>query len=519
MKGYKKTVSVLLALTLILSFAPLAQADQTGKLTITKYKMRDVSEANAPNDGQQAGTGTNPAIPASATPLAGIGFTLTKMVKSDTVGVGILYTAEDSTETWYVKTATVLGPLYTNASGVVVFDNLARGLYYVEELPSNKVTDPVKPFFVSMPTYIDNAATPEGYSPIWDVWAYPKNEDIQIDKVITTASGDFKGQGVAIGDIVTWKIVVDVPTDLANAKKYDIVDKLSTGLEYLSTTAVNGLIAGSVEEDLLGTSFYTQTPASATPGNDGITLRWSFDPSKFEDLSALGLDQIEIIITTKVLASASLNSAIPNHAELEYRNQFYDESDPSTEVTRTPELDPRVYTGGIQIFKHDSVNETEALSGAQFMLIEKLSSNWQTDRDNPLAFKSAVMTSDANGLIEFKGIPYGGAPYARDPILEANILNNSQPNDTLYWLIEVSAPAGYRTPSGGWQVVTINGSSWDNSEVVNPLDVGVKVPNVKGFQFPLTGGLGTLIFILAGIALVGASYGFRKLGKKEEQLV
>ncbi|MCL2492255.1 MAG: hypothetical protein FWE87_05890, partial [Coriobacteriia bacterium] len=175
------------------------------------------------------------------------------------------------------------------------------------------------------------------------------------------------------------------------------------------------------------------------------------------------------------------------------------------ETTRTPGIDPVVFTGGIRIYKHDAVNENVALEGATFMLVPKTEDDFD---DEPVKTSTIIATSGADGVVEFKGIAYG-RPLRVDELAELATLGSE------YWLVETAAPAGYRTPGGGWQVVTINISSWN--ALAEPLAL-TKVPNVKGFNFPMTGGMGTLAFILAGSALAAAAYGSHKMGRKEREL-
>ncbi|MCL2491789.1 MAG: SpaH/EbpB family LPXTG-anchored major pilin [Coriobacteriia bacterium] len=509
----KKVLSILLAVVMLMSFVSIAGADDPdngGSLTITKYLITNDITPNAPNDGRQAGTYGNPAIPVGAELLEGITFRITKVVPSDTVTDWAYTDASDPSNPVVVYYEPDTGPeafsdtAETDGDGEAVFADLPRGLYYVEELASPLVTDPVAPFFVSMPTYLDDSTE------LWEVFAYPKNEDLKIDKFVVVGGDDYKANGYAIGDTVTWKIIADVPTDIAAAKKYDIVDVYSQGLRFNPTSVVVREVG---ETDTLA-GLYTVIDPVDTPDDDGGQFTVSFDPDKLGDLE--GIKQIEILFTTLVLDTAPLNEVMPNVVELQYRNRYFGDGSygESIETTRGPEIDPVVFTGGIRIYKHDAVNEEVALQGAEFKLVAKPTptSTFPTGPDIYLKDASGndvLGVSDANGNVSFEGIPYGGPLLASEMHLLA-----SQSSE--YWLVETAAPAGYRLPSGGWKVVTIDINSWDGDALAVKLTD--KVANVKGFNFPLTGGMGTLAFILAGSALAAAAYGSHKMGRKEREL-
>ena len=91
-KSVKIGVMLVVVLMILAMFSTVALADNTalppatGNLTIHKYIMDDVSQAALPNDGNPAGTGTNPAVPASAKPLNGITFNLYKITPNSATG-------------------------------------------------------------------------------------------------------------------------------------------------------------------------------------------------------------------------------------------------------------------------------------------------------------------------------------------------------------------------------------------------------------------------------------------------
>ena len=103
-------------------------------------------------------------------------------------------------------------------------------------------------------------------------------------------------------------------------------------------------------------------------------------------------------------------------------------------------------------------------------------------------------------MLEFKGLPYGSI-----------VDGKYSPTPTEYWLIELESPDGYRLPAKP-SVITISQTSWTDT-TLDP----VRVANVKGFNFPLTGGAGTVMFAVVGVALAAAAFALNRASRKPEE--
>ncbi|MGM9669624.1 MAG: SpaH/EbpB family LPXTG-anchored major pilin [Faecousia sp.] len=181
MKMFKRTLAMLLCAVMalgLMAVAASAAADTAlidtnakGSITITKYE----SATKGDN-----GDGTNdPTIPEGAKPLAGVTFTLYKVMNAAEV---VAYyngtntqkvTVDTYLENGAIKSGyPVSGTATTNASGVATFSNLDVGMYVVIETKyPDKVTIPCDPFLVSIPmTNPDNET-----AWMYDVNVYPKN--------------------------------------------------------------------------------------------------------------------------------------------------------------------------------------------------------------------------------------------------------------------------------------------------------------------------------------------------------
>jgi len=571
----KRIVTITLAMVMLLSFAmpafagPFNPEAQYGSITVTKLLKDRVPTGEPDHFGNQLVDTDFP----EGTPLEGISFTATRVVPDTT------QTGEESATRWlgpdglfYIAATS---PAYsqtvvTDVDGEAVFGipndplgtgagtKLPLGIYRIVELQdtTGKVVDPSQPFFVSVPTindagvYLDNRFGEEGDDDyLYDVFAYPKNENINITKEIfnpQTPFGAAQGAGVSIGDTVQYLITFDIPSDIENARHFAVTDHFSQGLQFVginrvtiirasddSTQNINPpfLITNATTHKDLGGNVVTGSDIGT---NDGGSFTLDMGTTWRTNYLYVG-KKAEILVTFRVTDQASLTSPIPNRAELNYTNRWGHEHERQSNQ-------PKVYTGGIRIFKHDSVITTMGLEGAWFALVPwvegqtfaeargaKLAEGFVGEDEHVgIEFDQYAgfytqngeilyARSGADGVLEFRGLPYGsvtGGVYT--------------PSPTKYWLVEVVAPDGYRLPAGTPKVIdifgesTIIGINGDEDEIIPaswtnklPIDLDVKVGNVKGFNFPLTGGTGTVMFAVAAMALAAMAYGLNRLGKKE----
>jgi len=490
MKTMIRKIALLLTLALVLGMVPFAQADviipqgAKGSITVHKYLMDDVSEANDANDGRRS-TAT---IPSGAIPLPGVEFRVREVVPGTgdviaTIG-GVTYVAVTS---GYDQMKT------TTSSGRARFGNLDVALYLVEELGSDLVTVPAEPFIVSVPTTIEGSTSTANDWLLFNVHCYPKNEDAAIEKFILKDGDLYKSAPYFIDETVTWFITASIPSTLTPGGAYKITDTYSEGLSFTGSLAATAAAHGSLPDvGLVLTTDYTVN-ANAT----NRTVEINFTAAGLAKLD--GHRILEITLDTLVLDTCPIEEAVPNHAELSFTNSIN-----SHETTRGSDdddkIDPEMYTGGLRLLKVDAANVNTKLAGARFKLVEKTSSDFAADRAaNGYIQRDGsdyVAVTDANGQASFKGLPYGDS---------GDVFNGSA--STEYWLVEVKAPTGYRL-LGSPEIVPVYFGSYD---VANE----ITLYNQKGFQFPLTGGTGALLFVVGGVILLGLA-GIVAVSKKKD---
>ncbi|MFR7897138.1 SpaH/EbpB family LPXTG-anchored major pilin [Turicibacter sanguinis] len=353
--------------------------------------------------------------------------------------------------------------LVTDGKGQISVANLTRGQYRFVEIaaPEGYILDTTVNYNFEVRwnegegklEYFYNDVASDGLNVV------VVNEKPTIDKEVTTKND------VNIGDSVNWTIKATVPSTINKLEKYVITDTLSEGLTYDATKA-------DVKVTLDGVEFtaYTLTP-------NGQTLTFTFDHSKL-----VGGKEIVITYNTTVNEKAVVGGdGNSNHVELDYSNSTATESDTSTDK---PEVDPVVYTFGLEITKIN--NAKEKLAGAVFNLYKA---------DGTTLIKSGL-TTDENGVVKFDGLAVG-----------------------TYVLVETKAPSGYNLLNEPIKF-TIE-ASYDSegrlttSNTVNGY-FGTTVINKKGFTLPATGGMGTVIFTIGGLSLMALAGGAYVASKRKE---
>lgn len=284
------------------------------------------------------------------------------------------------------------------------------------------------------------------------------------------------------GETVPYTITTSAPADIKTYKSYTITDKLDTQLKFTAGTVVvkNG-------ETVLtaGTDYDLTEPAE---GN-AYTLTVDLTATGIGKLAANSSVTVDFDATIK--DTAAVNTAIPNKAKISWTN--------ANDRTGEPESTP-VYVATLELktVKVDSKDNSK-LSGAEFKL-----------ELNGTALK---FTKTADG--EYKVDPIGTDTLTSGAEGKLNISGLKAAN---YTLTETKAPQGYQLLVESLQMVVDENSNTAVTVNADSSDIRM-IKNVKQPNLPLTGGMGTILFSVAGIALIGGAAFFfirsRKTRKEE----
>ena len=381
----------------------------------------------------------------------------------------------------YIATNKSISPVDTqtvDADGTATFANLAMGEYFIRPTSTTSV-------YQLMLQKLEPTVSGGKYV-IDDLTFGAKREEVSVDKAANKTS-------VTKKEKVTYTITVDIPTYASQA-----VDKSF----YVSDLLPNGLTIdpASIKVQIDGTDVDTAAYTLDTTAVAEYTFKLSVSAEQYTDnWSANGGKQLVITYTATLNNNdtTAVNVKQTNTVTFDYSNYPYVEN---SHNQKTDTVD--VTTFAIKIDKYVKNDEHAKLANAKFDLyrtathaevIAGSAVNIPYTNVNGIKLESDLVT-DANGTATF-------AKY------EANGTNYD------YYLVETRAPSGYNILDNAVKV------NFTDTEVEATAGVyTVKVPNSSGILLPITGGTGTVIFTIIGIALmVGAVVLFVVSRKKAKE--
>lgn len=413
-----------------------------------------------------------------------------------TVGEGKM-TAEDAAAFYDALAAAIKGGTITlTASGTCIgsgtIDNLPMGGYLILVENGMKV---YRPSAVNIePEYDENTGEWTMSTSTLEVKASDMTMDKTVNEDKTGHDKDVSDQA-GIGETVNFDLRTNVPQypEKAIAKTYAISDTLSAGLTLVEGSIKVYGVKGDVENELAENTAYTKGTVRPNNGpQTSFTLKFVYDQIKEYD--KIHVDYNAVVNSNAVVGG----EGNPNAAVLDYNNNPYD----SNSWKEMPDK-VKVYTYGLKVNKVDNANEP--LTGAEFTLSKQSGSDPIT-----LTF---VETGDGKYRVatDEDAQPTTTLKVGADSDATKGKLNISGLSVGTYYLTETKAPGGYNKPSNPVTIEikdadrdglpTINN---DTHEFVDGF-VALDVVNTKGFKLPTTGGMGTFLFTMGGVAIMGAA--------------
>ena len=420
----------------------------------------------------------------------------------------------------------------TDASGHTSASDMELGLYLVVETRvPEMVTSACNPFFVSLPM-----TTIDGSEWLYDLTVYPKNQtgNPTLDKTVREAKNSTgKNTGsltditdgyahtatASVGDTVDYQIISTLPTITSKASslsEYTYVDTMSKGIKYNKNDVV--------------IEFFKDAGCT-----DKITT-WGEDSGKF----TVAYDDAQNIMTIRMTEAglSEINEAATVYTDSVKRGysdctmrltyaatltadaKMGDTDNPNEVVltwkrTNTTYYDTlkdccHVYTYGIDVLKQFSDNGGN-LRNVKFRL--------HNDTDDVF-----VIADLKDGVYYAKGFAAKKADATTFvPNVQGHVVVKGLEDDT-YSLTETATDKGYILLKEAVKIVIttkengaceqcgaklLTASATVNGKDVTMTDGNAIVPltvvNNPGFDLPKTGGYGTWMFTIGGVALLGAA--------------
>lgn len=329
-----------------------------------------------------------------------------------------------------------------------------------------------------------------------------------------------------IGDSVPFHLIGSVP-DMSQYETYTykFTDTFDEGFDAVDTSNVKVYLSNDKKLDLNGENKDTEitkhfsgdegsiqyTAATEAQGETaGTKATLTVSTKDLKKAATYSKDEAQYVIvsyTAKLNAKAKIGlSGNVNEAYLTYSNNPDQSGQGENQPTgNTPEDKVIVFTYGLDVTKVDSKNANTKLKDAEFKL-KNSDGKWATITDGKVTGwadaepQGSVLKSGENGKFKVEGL-----------------------DDGEYTLKETKAPAGYNLPTDGFSVTltatTANNQAWDGTANKALTNLAVKVgqtdgtgdvttglgaitiKNTQGSSLPSTGGMGTVLLYVAGIAV------------------
>ena len=342
-----------------------------------------------------------------------------------------------------------------------------------------------------------------------DVTVAPKSTQPTVDKKIQDETGDAEAGATEgwgntadhdINESFQFKLDATIPAEanLADYNTYKVKfnDTMSKGVtfESIESVKVNGNNGTAPNTWTLSASDYTKSDITAddTTGEQSWSLTINDVIAKCEGIKIAQGFTVEVIYKAHLNENATVNGANDtttdnrNSVNLEYSNN------PNAEgLGKTEDKTVYVFTFTITNKKVIDNKDGEALPGAGFRLYkdEDCTQEYKLVKDTTLnAYRPAKdgetaeeMKSAADGTFPIKGLDAG-----------------------TYYLKETTTPKGYTTAAVKTITIKATHSISDGQpNVVLSQDSTLdnKIVDMKGNTLPSTGGMGTVLLYVAGIAV------------------
>ena len=355
--------------------------------------------------------------------------------------------------------AAVSAPVTTktfSASDVTLdFSTTEPGVYYFKwtGTPAGVDSKIISNSVISLPYYKEGKDSNWVNSYTGTISAKVEDSTPTVSKKIENSDIDDSNTTAAIGSDVTFTLTADkVGSSTEKAKMYKLTDTMSAGLTYKE-----------VKEVKVGTTVVSAADYTVTQTGQTVDIEFASSYLSNGDSAFYKADKVYVTYVATVNAAALISIAgelkpNTNHVDLHYTNNMNVTSDITGNTVN-------VYTFTLNVGKVDG-NTKAPLAGATF----KLTSDTDTT--------GTTLTTGEDGSVTFTGLKAGK-----------------------YYVEETVAPEGYNINSKKFEItistqgIVTGDNVTDNKLVVSDFPLSV----------PQTGGAGTVMFTIGGIALIACA--------------
>lgn len=326
-----------------------------------------------------------------------------------------------------------------------------------------------------------------------------------------------------VGDMVPYKITIDVPSNITKLKEFTLTDTPTNLDDKVDTVKLQ------CENSDVNKNAYSVVK----DGDHGFKITFTT-----ANMASYAGKKIVVTYNAELLSTADTTTAgNPNTAKLEYSNKILPDTNDGSNPNKpeTPGKDAikdtaTVYTFKLQINKKANSAKGEDLTGVKFDLYKEVPTGTEGAASaedvknagldtNKTWMKIAADLTTENGTVEKPGLANGTYYLVETKTVEGYNLLKAPVEVTLNIVYKTTTKKEYVTDENGVKTLVkneIEKTTFTENEATSTGTHTETIINKQGFELPITGGMGTVLFSIAGFALMaGAAFVLLKGRRKD----
>lgn len=423
------------------------------------------------------------------------------------------------------------GELPTDANGKITVNGLSQGKYRFIETDRGSNDG----YIMDGATKYEFTVTKDGMIKVGDA-APVANATINVNNEKPDMTKEVQDRATKawkhdtdynVGDMVPYKITIDVPSNITNLKEFTLTD---------TPTNLDDKEVNLQCEDL---DVAENAYSVAKEGEHGFKITFTT-----ANMASYAGKQIVVTYNAKLLDSADTTTVEnPNTAKLEYSNEILpgqndiDNPNKPESADTTPGKDSIednavVYTFKLQILKKAEKADGAPLQDVEFDLYKEVSAGTKNaitgdDAKNVglssdkhwLKINTGSLKTDGNGEVSQSGLAHGIYYLVETKTVGGYNLLKAPVEVKLDFVYTTTTKKEYVIDENGVKTLVKNKIEKTTFTENGAKSTGIHtetIINKKGFELPITGGMGTVLFSIAGFALMaGAAFVLLKGRRKD----